>query len=246
MKHARFAYNGQILEAEYRDQQLWVGTVAYDPNDVMWLPPTDPRGCTAIGVALGYADHAVELGLDLPEDPIVFHKMPHTLIGHDNRVTRPNVDYMHYEGELVAIIGRTAHKISAENALDYVLGYTIGNEYTVRDFVGNYYRPPVKAKGFNTFGPIGPVYVDAADIDPTNVSIRTYVNDELRQEGNTKHLRHNVAELIEYLSDFMILNRGDMIFTGTPKGISHVYAGDSVRVEIDGIGALENTIVAAK
>jgi 5-oxopent-3-ene-1,2,5-tricarboxylate decarboxylase/2-hydroxyhepta-2,4-diene-1,7-dioate isomerase len=150
---------------------------------------------------------------------------------------------MHYEGELVAVLGLAAYKVSAEDALDYVAGYTIGNEYTVRDFVGNYYRPPVKAKGHDTFGPIGPWLVSADEIDPTNVEIRTYVNDELRQQGNTKHLRHSVAELIAYLSEFMTLNRGDIIFTGTPKGISHVYAGDKVRVEIDGIGALENDIV---
>ncbi len=243
MKTARFAYNGQIHEGIYKDDQLWVGTVAYDPNDVMWLPPVDPKGCTAIGVALGYADHAVELGLDLPEYPIVFHKMPHTLIGHGNKVVRPDVEYMHYEGELVAVMGRAAYKVSAEDALDYVAGYTIGNEYTVRDFVGNYYRPPVKAKGHDTFGPMGPVLVSADQIDPTNVEIRTYVNDELRQQGNTKNLRHSVADLIAYLSEFMTLNRGDIIFTGTPEGISHVYAGDKVRVEIDGIGVLENEIV---
>ncbi len=245
MKHARFAHNGQIHEGAYHDEQLWVGTVAYDPNEVMWLPPTDPRGCTAIGVALGYADHAEELGLDLPDYPILFHKMPHTLIGNRSIVTRPKVEYMHYEGELVAIIGRSAYKVSADDALDYVKGYTIGNEYTVRDFVTNYDRPPVKAKGFATFGPIGPVWVDSAELDPTNVSIRTYVNGELRQDGNTRHLRHSVAELIAYLSDFMILNPGDMIFTGTPKGISHVYGGDEVRVEIPEIGVLENTIVDA-
>ena len=242
MKIARFAHNGQVHEAVYENEQLWVGKVAYDPNDVMWLPPVDPRGSTAIGVALGYADHAEELGLDLPEHPIVFHKMPHTLIGHGSTVYRPDVDYMHYEGELVAVIGRACRNVAAVDALDYVMGYTIGNEYTVRDFVGNYYRPPVKAKGHDTFGPMGPVLVSAELIDPTNATIRTYVNDELRQEGNTKHLRHSIADLIEYLTEFMTLQRGDIIFSGTPKGISHVYAGDKVRVEIDGIGALENDI----
>ncbi|MGB1249730.1 MAG: fumarylacetoacetate hydrolase family protein [Candidatus Promineifilaceae bacterium] len=245
MKIARFAYNGQVHEGVYKEGQLWVGTVAYNPDDVMWLPPVDPRGCTAIGVALGYADHAAELGLELPSYPIVFHKMPHTLIGNKSKVVRPNVEYMHYEGELVVIMGRNARNVSAADALDYVGGYTIGNEYTVRDFVTNYYRPPVKAKGHDTFGPLGPVMVTPDELDPTNVNIRTYVNGEQRQDGNTGNLRHSVAELIEFLSDFMTLNRGDMIFTGTPKGISHVYAGDEVRVEIDEIGVLENTVVAS-
>jgi len=245
MKLARFAYNGQIHEAVYENEQLWVGSVAYDPDNVMWLTPVDPRGCTAIGVALGYADHAAELRVNLPPEPIVFHKMPHTLIGHRSTVYRPDVDYMHYEGELVAVIGRACRNVKAAAALDYVMGYTIGNEYTVRDFVGNYYRPPVKAKGHDTFGPMGPFLVSAEEIDPTNATIRTYVNDELRQEGNTKNLRHSIAELIEYLTEFMTLQRGDIIFSGTPKGISHVYAGDQVRVEIPGIGVLENDIKAA-
>ena len=245
MKLARFAYNGQIHEAVYQKEQLWVGSVAYNPEDVMWLPPVDPRGCTALGIALGYADHAAELGLTLPDYPIVFHKMPHTLIGHKSKVVRPDVEYMHYEGELVVVMGRNCRHVKAADALDYVMGYTIGNEYTVRDFVGNYYRPPVKAKGHDTFGPMGPVLVTADELDPTNLNIRTYVNGELRQHGNTSHLRHSVADLIEYLSEFMTLNRGDIIFTGTPEGISHVYAGDHVRVEIDGIGALENEVVAS-
>lgn len=243
MKLARFAYNGQILEGVYEDEQLMVGSAAYDPEAVMWLPPVADTG-KAIGVALGYADHAAELKLDVPAEPILFHKMPHTFIGHKAKIIAPpNIDYMHYECELVAVIGRSARQVKAAQALDYVRGYTIGNDVTIRDFVTNYYRPPVKAKGFDTFGPLGPFLVSAADLDPTNVNVRTYVNDELKQDGNTKNLRHSVAELIEYLSEFMVLNRGDMIFTGTPEGISHVYAGDVVTVEIPGIGVLENTIV---
>lgn len=243
MKHARFAYNGQVHEAVYENGQLMVGSVAYNPDDVMWLPPVDPRGSTAIGVALGYADHAEELGLELPSYPILFHKMPHTFIGHKAKVTRPNVEYMHYEGELVVIIGRSCRNVKAEKALDYVMGYTIGNEFTVRDFVTNYYRPPVKAKGHDTFGPIGPFWVTPDEIDPTNANIKTYLNGELKQDGNTGNLRHSVAELIEFLSDFMTLQPGDMIWSGTPKGIAHTHAGDTVRVEIAEIGALENEVI---
>ena len=244
MKLARFACNGQIHEAVYKNDQLWVGTVAYDPDDVMWLPPVDAHGCTAVGVALGYADHAAELKLDVPDYPLLFHKLPNTFIGHKAKVIRPDVEYMHYEGELVVVIGQNGRHIPEEDALNYVYGYTIGNECTVRDFVGNYYRPPVKAKGFDTFGPMGPVLVTADEIDPTNTEIRTYVNGELKQQGNTKNLRHSVAQLIAYISEFKTLQRGDIIYTGTPKGISHVYAGDVIRVEIDGIGVLENEVIA--
>ena len=245
MKLARFAHNGQVHEAVYKNNQLWVGNVAYDPDDVMWLPPVDPRGCTAVGVALGYADHAVELKLDVPEYPLLFHKLPNTFIGHKAKVMRPDVEYMHYEGELVVVMGQNGRHIPEEDALNYVYGYTIGNECTVRDFVGNYYRPPVKAKGFDTFGPMGPVLVTADEIDPTNTEVRTYVNGELKQQGNTKHLRHSVAQLIAYITEFKTLQRGDIIYTGTPKGLSHVYAGDIMCVEIDGIGVLENEVIAA-
>jgi 5-oxopent-3-ene-1,2,5-tricarboxylate decarboxylase/2-hydroxyhepta-2,4-diene-1,7-dioate isomerase len=243
MKLARFAYNGQVHEAVFENEQLWVGTVAYDPAEVMWLPPVEPRGSTAIGVALGYAEHAAELKLDVPDDPILFHKMPHTFTGHKSKVTRPAVDYMHYEGELVVIMGRPCRKVSAAAALDYVWGYTIGNDFTVRDFVTNYYRPPVKAKGFDGFGPLGPVMVTADELDPTNLNIKTYLNGAVKQADNSKNLRHSVAQLIEYISDFMTLQRGDTIWTGTPEGLAHLKAGDLVRVEIEGIGELENEIV---
>ena len=243
MKVARFAVGGRVLEGVYSEGRLWVGTVAYDPEAVMWLPPVATTG-KAIGVALGYAQHAAELKMDLPPEPILFHKMPHTFVGHRAPVIAPRgVDYMHYECELVAVIGRGARRVSAADALDYVWGYTIGNDVTVRDFVTDYYRPPVKAKGFDTFGPVGPWLVPAGAIDPADVTLRTYVNGELRQEGNTRQLRHSVAELIEYITAFMTLERGDMIWTGTPEGISHVYPGDVMRLEIEGIGVLENEVV---
>lgn len=243
MKTARFAHNGRVHIGELREGDLWVGSRSFVPDEVMFLPPVEPRGCTAIGVALGYADHAEELGLDLPDTPILFHKMPHTFVGHGADVTRPDVEYMHYEGELVAVMGRPCSGVSEEDALSYVGGYTIGNEFTVRDFVTNYYRPPVKAKGFDTFGPLGPYLVSAADVDPTNLSIQTFVNGELRQDGHTGNLRHSVAALVSYISEFMTLAPGDMIWTGTPKGISHVHPGDLVRVVIDGLGELENRVV---
>ncbi len=246
MKLARFAYNGQTLTGMYEGGKLWSGSVAYDPHKVMWLPPVEPRGSTAIGVALGYAQHALELGLDLPDHPILFHKMPHTFIGHRAKIVAPaGVEYMHYECELVAVIGRPARQVRVEDALEYVRGYTIGNDVTVRDFVTNYYRPPVKAKGFDTFGPIGPFLVTADEVDAGNLALRTYVNGELRQEGNTHHLRHSVADLIAYISEFMTLHSGDTIWTGTPEGISHIYPGDQLRLEIEGLGALENEVVSS-
>ena len=245
MKLARFAANGQVLSGRLENDQLVVpygGT--YNPDEVVWLPPV-AHPSKAIGIALNYSDHATELDLELPKVPVLFNKNPNTFIGHKGKIVAPqNIEYMHYENELVVVIGQRCRKVKAEQADRVIQGYTIGNDVTVRDFVTNFYRPPVKAKGFDTFGPIGPYLVTADEVpDNTNLTLRTYVNGELRQEGNTGNLIHTVAGLIEYISDFMTLEPGDMIWTGTPKGISHIYPSDVMRLEIEGIGVLENEVV---
>jgi 5-oxopent-3-ene-1,2,5-tricarboxylate decarboxylase / 2-hydroxyhepta-2,4-diene-1,7-dioate isomerase len=244
MKLARFAVNGQVLQGRLEGDQLVVphgGT--YDPAEVIWLPPVAHYD-KAIGLALNYADHAAELKLDLPPVPILFNKMANTLIGHKGKIVAPrNIEYMHYENELVVVIGQRCRKVKADQALDVVMGYTIGNDITIRDFVMNYYRPPVKAKGFDTFGPLGPVLVTPDEMPALDtIGIRTYVNGELRQQGNTKDLIYTIPALIEYITEFMTLEPWDMIWTGTPKGISPIKPGDHLRLEIDGIGALENDV----
>jgi 5-oxopent-3-ene-1,2,5-tricarboxylate decarboxylase / 2-hydroxyhepta-2,4-diene-1,7-dioate isomerase len=247
MKIARFAVGGQVLEGRYESGQLRTASGgSYDPEAVVWLPPV-ASFTKMIGLALNYSDHAAELDLQLPPFPILFNKNPNTLIGHRGHVLAPpDVEYMHYENELVVVIGQRCRGVKADRALEVVWGYTIGNDITVRDFVTNYYRPPVKAKGFDTFGPLGPYLVTADEVpDPGNLELRTYVNGELRQSGNTCNFIYTIGELIEYISDFMTLEPGDMIWTGTPKGISHIYPGDNLRLEISGLGALENSILAA-
>jgi 5-oxopent-3-ene-1,2,5-tricarboxylate decarboxylase/2-hydroxyhepta-2,4-diene-1,7-dioate isomerase len=248
MRLARFAFDGRLHEGIVRaDGRLEVpGGATFSPDEVIWLPPLARPG-KAIGLALNYQDHAAELNLQLPGVPILFNKMPNTFIGHNGHVIAPpNIEYMHYENELVVVIGKRARKVKAAQAYDHVFGYTIGNDVTVRDFVMNYYRPPVKAKGFDTFGPLGPWIVTADEIpDPGALTLRTYVNGELRQAGNTRDLIYPIPQLIEYISDFMTLEPSDMLWTGTPKGISPVHPGDVMRLEIEGIGALENRVVAA-
>jgi 5-oxopent-3-ene-1,2,5-tricarboxylate decarboxylase/2-hydroxyhepta-2,4-diene-1,7-dioate isomerase len=246
MKLARFAVQGKTYEGRVGpDGQL----VRADGNEltsanVTWLPPVIPG--KAIGLALNYADHAEELEMRAPEDPALFFKPPSSLIGHKASVVYPRgVEYMHYEVELVAVLGRRCRRVTAKNALEYVKGYTIGNDVTVRDFVKNFYRPPVRAKGYDTFGPLGPYIVTPDELpNPGALGLRAFVNDELRQEGNTSALLRPVEELIEYISMIMTLEENDLIWTGTPKGISHVYPGDVMRLEIDGLGALENPVVA--
>lgn len=246
MRRVRFAADGEIHDGESIDQDTVLRGNAgrlYSPDDVVWLPPVKPG--KVVGLALNYADHAEELGLASPEEPALFFKPLTSLIGNRAPVIAPpNVEYMHYEVELAVVIGRGGRKIRQSEAMDHVRGYTIANDVTVRDFVHNFYRPPVKAKGFDTFGPLGPYLVIDEIDDPNNLELRAFVNGELRQTGTTSLFVRDIPTLIEYISDFMSLEPNDVILTGTPKGISHIYPGDVMRLEVDGLGALENPVVA--
>jgi 5-oxopent-3-ene-1,2,5-tricarboxylate decarboxylase/2-hydroxyhepta-2,4-diene-1,7-dioate isomerase len=245
MKIARFAAQGRVHTGRWEDEQLVDGSGRpHDPDSVTWLPPVTPT--KVIGLALNYADHAAELSLQTPEDPALFFKPLSSLIGHRAAVVYPTgAQYMHYECELAVVIGQTCRRVRAERALDVVQGYTIANDITVRDFVTNTFRPPVKGKGWDTFGPIGPFLTTADQVpNPADVNLRTFVNGELRQSGNTSLLVRSIGEIIEYITFFMTLEAGDVLLTGTPKGLSHVYPGDLMRLEIDGLGVLENPIIA--
>jgi 5-oxopent-3-ene-1,2,5-tricarboxylate decarboxylase / 2-hydroxyhepta-2,4-diene-1,7-dioate isomerase len=244
MKIVRFAAAGRVHAGEARDGVLLdEAGRAYREDDVVWLPPVEPR--QVIGLALNYADHASELSLDAPPEPALFFKPITSLVGHRAPVVYPTgAQYMHYEIELAVVIGRRCHKVRADHAYDVVRGYTIVNDCTVRDFVHNFYRPPVKAKGFDTFGPCGPWLVVGEIERPEGLVLTTRVNGEVRQQGNTNQLMRSIPELIAYITDFMTLDRDDMILTGTPKGISPVHPGDVITMEISRIGVLENRIVA--
>ncbi|HEX6989403.1 MAG TPA: fumarylacetoacetate hydrolase family protein, partial [Bacillota bacterium] len=198
-----------------------------------------------IGLALNFADHAAELNMSSPEEPALFFKPSNTLVGHRAPVIYPDgVEYMHYEVELAVVIGRRCRRVSEADAMDVVKGYTMANDVTVRDYVRNFYRPPVRAKGFDTFCPLGPYLVTGEIDDPHNLSLRAYVNGELRQEGNTAQLLRKIPELIAFITSFMTLDPDDIILTGTPRGISHVHPGDVMRLEVEGLGALENPVIA--
>lgn len=245
LKHARFIAEGRE-QTGFVQEPLVIAASGkeYRLEEVdVWLTPFEPN--TIIGLALNYSDHADELGLDKPPEPVLFIKPNSSLIGHKAPIVYPNgATYMHYENELAVVIGRHCRNVKAGEAFDYVSGYTIANDVTVRDFVNNFYRPPVRAKGHDSFGPMGPYFVDKEDIpDVKNLELRSYVNGELKQQGNTKDLMRDIPEIIEFVSSFMTLSPNDVILTGTPKGISHIYPGDVVRLEIDGIGALENKVI---
>lgn len=244
MKRARVSYSGAIHSAVEENGRLRLedGRLV-DENEVVWLPPVEPRTVFALG--LNYADHAKELAFNAPTEPLVFLKGPNTFLGHRAETRRPdNVEYMHYECELAVVIGRPARNVKREQAYEYVEGYTIANDYAIRDYLENYYRPNLRVKNRDTCTPIGPWLVDAEDIaDPMNLQLRTYVNGKLMQEGTTQDMIFDIPALIEYLSSFMTLNKGDIILTGTPEGLVDTAVGDEVVTEIEGIGKLVNTIV---
>jgi 5-oxopent-3-ene-1,2,5-tricarboxylate decarboxylase/2-hydroxyhepta-2,4-diene-1,7-dioate isomerase len=207
-----------------------------------------PRQKTFLALGLNYAEHASELRFQAPEEPLLFLKAPGSVTGHNQVSCRPDgVEMMHYEGELVVVIGRTASKVKRSEAMDYVSGYTIANDYAVRDYLENYYRPNLRVKSRDALTPLGPCIVDARTVsDPQALAIRTTVNGELRQQGNTRDMVFDIPFLLEYVTSFMTLQPFDMISTGTPKGLSNVVPGDEVVVEIESLGRLSNRIVSER
>jgi 5-oxopent-3-ene-1,2,5-tricarboxylate decarboxylase/2-hydroxyhepta-2,4-diene-1,7-dioate isomerase len=248
MKRAKVAYGGAIHEAYEHPHGLCLadGRVLAE-DEVVWLPPYEVG--TLIALGLNYADHVKELSKELTvtaqDEPLAFLKGPGSLIGHRAQTRRPEgVAFMHYECELAVVIGRTAKKVKRAEAMQYVAGYTVANDYAIRDYLENYYRPNLRVKNRDGGTVLGPWFVDAADVpDPHALALRTLVNGVVTQQGNTRDLISDIPTLIEYLSDFMTLNPGDTILTGTPDGVVNVNVGDEVVTEIDGIGRLVNTIV---
>lgn len=246
MMQARVAFGGAIHAAVPHGQhalRLADGRVV-NHDAVTWLAPFEVG--TIIALGLNYADHAKELSFGAQEEPLAFLKGPGSIVGHRGQTRRPNgVKYMHYECELAVVIGRSAHRVTRASAMDHVAGYCIANDYAIRDYLENYYRPNLRVKNRDGGTVLGPWLVDAADVpDVRCLGLRTYVNGELRQQGNTRDLIFDIPSLIEYLSSFMTLEAGDVILTGTPEGVSNVDAGDEVACEIDGLGRLVNTLVS--
>ncbi|MND92692.1 Homoprotocatechuate catabolism bifunctional isomerase/decarboxylase [compost metagenome] len=244
MKHARIQFDGQAHDVTVEDDHLRLadGRLVHQ-DQVTWLPPATG---SMFALGLNYADHARELAFAPPTEPLAFIKSPGTYTGHNQVSWRPdNVEYMHYECELVAVIGKAAKNVKREDALAYVAGYTVCNDYAIRDYLENYYRPNLRVKNRDATTPVGPWIVDAADVpDVSNLKLRTWINGELKQEGSTSDMIFDIPYLIEYFSSFMTLQPGDMIATGTPEGLADVVPGDEVVVEVEGVGRLVNRIVS--
>ncbi len=210
-----------------------------DPIDTLDLRPSK-----ILGIGANYRAHAAEMGKLLPAEPLVFMKAPSALLASGEAIVRPRGGYerVDFEGELGVVIGRAARNVSAATALDYVLGYTCVNDVTVRDLQkrdGQW----IRAKGFDTFCPTGPVIV--TDLDAADLRIVTRVNGEVRQDSRTSDMAFDVPTIIECISAVMTLLPGDLITTGTPSGVGPIVAGDRIAIDIEGIGVLENHVVDA-
>ncbi len=247
MKTARVAHAGAIHDAHPHERglQLADGRVLAE-HEVVWLPPFEVG--TIIALGLNYADHVKELARELTvtakDEPLVFLKGPGSLIGHRGVTRRPRgVAFVHYECELAVVIGKPAHRVSRTGAMQHVAGYAVCDDYAVRDFLENWYRPNLRVKNRDGGTVLGPWFVAAADVPgPHALALRTLVNGVDTQQGNTADMIDDIPAQIEYLSGFMTLRPGDVILTGTPDGVVNVNEGDEVVTEIDGIGRLVNTI----
>lgn len=212
-------------------------------------PVLHPSKIMCIG--LNYRDHAAEANQPIPTYPTLFAKYPNCLIGSGESIVLPKISsQVDYEGELGVVIGRRARDVSEAEALSYVAGYLPFNDVSARDFQHRTSQWTI-GKTFDTFGPMGPALVTVDEVaDPQNLNLRVSIGDELLQNSNTRNLIFPVAELISYLSAVMTLEPGDVIATGTPGGVGgarkpprYLQPGDTVRVEIEGLGVLENAVV---
>jgi 2-keto-4-pentenoate hydratase/2-oxohepta-3-ene-1,7-dioic acid hydratase in catechol pathway len=218
-------------------------------KEVMLLAPVDPGDIVAIGV--NYKSHAAETGHDAPERPIIFLKASTSAIGPNEPIVLPHMipDCVDYEAELAVIIGKTAKNVPEERALDYVLGYTCGNDISARDAQWKLDKQWARGKSCDTFCPLGPWIVQG--LEPDDLGIRLRLNGNVMQDSNTKNMIFGVRKLISYISHNKTLKPGDVIMTGTPEGVGgarnpqvFLKPGDNVEVEIDGIGVLKNSVRA--
>jgi 2-keto-4-pentenoate hydratase/2-oxohepta-3-ene-1,7-dioic acid hydratase in catechol pathway len=208
--------------------------------DVKLVPPCEPGKILCVG--RNYVEHAKELGNETPKVPLIFMKPPSSIIANGGTIILPpQSKQVEHEAELVAVIGKRGRHIPAEEAKNYILGYTIGNDVTARDLQKTDDQW-TRAKGFDTFCPFGP-WIDT-EFDPSDAVVTCRVNGRMRQMASTRDMVFNVPTLIAYISSIMTLEPGDILFTGTPAGVGGLKHGDEVVVEIEGLGVLRNPVKA--
>lgn len=210
----------------------------FDVEDAKLLAPCEPGKVVAVG--LNYLDHIKEMNDPMPDEPVIFLKPSTAVIGPGDAIIWPRrSEKVSYEAELACVIKKTCKKVSYDEANDYILGYTCCNDITARDLQpidGQWTR----AKGFDTFCPLGPVI--ETELDPDHLPIQSFLNGQIRQDGNTEQMMRNVRYLVSFISSVMTLQPGDVITTGTPMGVGGMQEGDTIEIRIGGIGSLINTV----
>jgi len=219
-------------------QSIQTGAGDYLMQELVVLAPCSPTEAVCVGI--NYRDHAEELKLAVPREPVLFLKPPSAVIGHGAKIILPpSSTKVDYEAELAVVIGRTCSKVGIREAGEYIFGYTCANDVTARDLQrkdGQWTR----AKSFDTFLPLGPYIV--TDLDPADVTVVLRLNGAIRQKSSTRNLVFSIPELVSFISGIMTLLPGDVILTGTPGGVGPLAKGDRVEVVIDGIGTLSNDV----
>ena len=254
MRLVRFRFGDRIATgaSDFGSDSIRVirGTFFEDPlptgeevpfDDVRLLAPVLPSKLVCVGK--NYAAHAAEFGMTVPEEPLLFLKPSTAVIGPNDPIQLlPISKRVDYEGELAVVIGRLARNVRTEDAARYILGYTCANDVTLRDLQKTDDQW-ARAKGFDGSCPLGP-WIETS-LDPTDVRVETRLNGEIRQAGQTSDMVFGIATLVEYITAFMTLLPGDVILTGTPEGVGKLAPGDTVEVEVDGIGTLANTVAGS-
>ncbi|MEW6041627.1 MAG: fumarylacetoacetate hydrolase family protein [Elusimicrobiota bacterium] len=207
---------------------------------------TDFKPTKIIALGLNYIDHAKELNMKIPAEPVIFLKPPSALIKNGDKIIYPKgVTQLDYEAELALVIGKKTKNVPEEKINEYILGYTGFNDVTARDLQkkdGQWTR----AKSFDTFCPVGPGIVPADGFDPSDIKIEARLNGKIKQSSSTKNMIFKVPYIVSFLSGIMTLSPGDIIATGTPVGVGPMNVGDTIEISIDGIGTLKNYVVAEK
>jgi 2-keto-4-pentenoate hydratase/2-oxohepta-3-ene-1,7-dioic acid hydratase in catechol pathway len=242
MKIIRYSLNPATPpNATNADPDVRRGDASKLPKGARLLPPCSPSKIVCVG--RNYAEHAKELGNEVPAEPLIFLKPPSSLIASGDSIVYPKLSQrVDFEGELGVVIGKRARNVKNAGAQDYILGYTCVNDVTARDLQkkdGQWTR----GKGFDTFCAVGPCLVPREEADFAGFRLRTIVDGETKQEGSVTQMLFSVNDIIEYVSAFMTLEPGDLIATGTPPGVGPLQPGSKVQIDITGIGVLENTVV---
>lgn len=230
---------GSTRVGEWIDDEIHFGTETYDHAAVDILPPSDPSKIVCVG--LNYENHAEEENMEIPDRPMLFLKTPNTLAGHGDTVTLPaGKKSVEFEAEIAVVISKQCRNVSAENAMDVVAGFTCLNDISNRDDQ-RVEQNWVRGKAFDNSAPVGPV-VASPDEVPDDAAVELRINGETRQSSSRADWIFSLPELIEEITTYLTLEEGDIISTGTPAGVAPLTDGDTVEVEVEGIGTLEHSV----